>query len=73
MNKHVNYNEIAPTYNQRFTVDNHQATASAILAFDNEVHAKRILEVGCGTVRWPTDLLSQTPHVFGLDYSTRMA
>ena len=72
MNKHVNYDEIAPTYNQPLTVDNRQSTASAILAFAQEAHAKRILEVGCGTSRWLTDLLSQTPHVFGIDYSIGM-
>jgi hypothetical protein len=43
MNKHVNYDEIAPTYNQRFTVDNRQYTALAILAFAQAIHAKRIL------------------------------
>jgi ubiquinone/menaquinone biosynthesis C-methylase UbiE len=72
MNKHVNYDEIATTYNQRFTVDKRQSTALAILALAQEIRAKRILEVGCGTGRWLTDLLSQTPHVFGLDYSTGM-
>jgi ubiquinone/menaquinone biosynthesis C-methylase UbiE len=70
--KRVNYDAIAPTYNQRFDSGKQENMVSALLSLAKELKAKRILEVGCGTGRWLSDLQSVTGGVYGLDFSAGM-
>ncbi len=49
--KYVDYDDIAPTYNQRYTVNQHAGIVTALQAVIQTTHARRVLEVGCGTGR----------------------
>jgi ubiquinone/menaquinone biosynthesis C-methylase UbiE len=73
----VDYDRIAPTYNQRFVENERSGTAEALLACLRQVAAEqgrapRALEAGCGTGRWLAELQAVTPHVVGLDLSAGM-
>ncbi len=70
---HVNYDALAPTYNQRFADDKDRpATARALLDLVHARNAQTILEVGCGTGRWLADLRTVTDRGYGLDPSRGM-
>lgn len=70
---HVNYDALAPTYNQRFEEDKDRpATAHALLDLAHSLGAQTILEVGCGTGRWLAELRSVASRCYGLDPSTGM-
>lgn len=68
----VDYDALAPTYNQRFAVSDRPAMAAALQALAAENAARRILEVGCGTGRWLEALYAAAFAVFGLDPSRGM-
>lgn len=70
--RRVNYDQIASTYDRRFEVGGMRATAAALLALADDLRARRILEVGCGTGRWLADLRPATDQLYGLDLSTGM-
>ncbi len=69
---HVDYDQIASTYDQRYGALKYEGIASTLLSLarDNSVH--RILEVGCGTGRWLAELQAVARQVYGLDVSLRM-
>ncbi len=78
---HVNYEEIAPTYNQRYVVNPLPQVAATLRALVQDLSPARILEVGCGTGRWLAELpapAAQTQvsqagrRFFGLDLSPAM-
>ncbi len=70
---HVNYDALAPTYNQRFADDNDRpATARALLELAGNLNAQRVLEVGCGTGRWLAELRTVAERCYGLDPSKGM-
>jgi ubiquinone/menaquinone biosynthesis C-methylase UbiE len=70
---HVNYDALAPTYNQRFEEDKDRPeTARALLELAGNLNAQRILEVGCGTGRWLAELRALTEQCYGLDPSRGM-
>jgi ubiquinone/menaquinone biosynthesis C-methylase UbiE len=75
---HVNYEEIAPTYDQRYVANPLPQVAATLRALVQDLDPARILEVGCGTGRWLAELpapAAQAPagrHVFGLDLSPAM-
>lgn len=70
---HVNYDALAPTYNQRFEEDKDRPqTARALLELASDLNAQRILEVGCGTGRWLAELRTVTNRCYGLDPSRGM-
>jgi ubiquinone/menaquinone biosynthesis C-methylase UbiE len=72
-NRHVNYDTLAPMYNQRFTDDNDRpATARALTDLARHLGAQAILEVGCGTGRWLAALQALTEQCYGLDPSKGM-
>ncbi len=72
-NKHVNYDALAPTYNQRFEEDKDRPeTARALLELAGKLNAQRILEVGCGTGRWLAELRTIANRCYGLDPSRGM-
>lgn len=70
---HVDYDALAPTYNQRFS-DEHDrlATARALTDMVHRLDAQTILEVGCGTGRWLAGLRALTEQGYGLDPSKGM-
>jgi len=68
----VNYDQIAPTYDQRYTVDRFEGIATALRSVAQDVGAERILEVGCGTGRWLVELLPTAREVYGVDLSLGM-
>jgi ubiquinone/menaquinone biosynthesis C-methylase UbiE len=74
--QNVDYDLIAPTYNQRYQAGNHPGIAAAIRRLYQEMEAGRLLEVGCGTGHWLAGLAGQHPkgasRLFGLDLSAGM-
>ncbi|MBN1933969.1 MAG: class I SAM-dependent methyltransferase [Anaerolineae bacterium] len=72
MSAHVNYDQIAASYNRRYAVSQQDEIAEALAALVVAVDARRILEVGCGTGRWLVDLCAVAPQVVGLDFSLEM-
>jgi len=72
-NTHVNYDALAPTYNQRFADDKDRpATARVLTNLVRDRGAQTILEAGCGTGRWLAELRTLTEHCYGLDPSRGM-
>jgi SAM-dependent methyltransferase len=67
----VDYDRIAPTYNRRFAGGGHLGIAAALRGLAQEVGARQILEVGCGTGYWLAELASFAG-VHGLDLSSGM-
>ena len=68
----VNYDQIAPTYNQRYTVNEFTGISTALRSLTQAVGAERILEVGCGTGRWLAELQPIARQVYGMDLSLGM-
>ena len=71
-NTRVNYDQIAPTYNQRYTVDEFAGIATALRSLTQAVGTERVLEVGCGTGRWLAELHPIARQVYGMDLSLGM-
>jgi ubiquinone/menaquinone biosynthesis C-methylase UbiE len=70
--KHVNYNQIASTYDQRYHHNKLLGVETALLEFARENKAQQVLEVGCGTGRWLGCIESVALNVFGVDLSPGM-
>jgi SAM-dependent methyltransferase len=68
----VNYDQIAPTYDQRYTVSKFAGIATALRSLTRDVNAERVLEVGCGTGRWLVELHPVAREVYGIDLSRGM-
>jgi SAM-dependent methyltransferase len=68
----VNYDQIAPTYNQRYTVSQFEGIAAALRSLTQDDGAERVLEVGCGTGRWLAELHPVAQQVYGMDLSLGM-
>jgi SAM-dependent methyltransferase len=69
---HLDYDNIAPEYNQRYTSSPLPERADALINLIQQVNARRILEVGCGTGFWLDTFSSMVDGVYGLDYSLGM-
>ena len=67
----VNYEKIAPTYDQRYGALEYGGVASTLLSLIRSP-SDRILEVGCGTGHWVAKLRPGSKHVYGLDLSAGM-
>ncbi len=70
--KSVNYDSIAPTYDQRYTINPLPGIAATLESLVGPYRRARILEVGCGTGRWLTELQPIAPQTYGLDLSPGM-
>ncbi len=68
----VNYDEIAPTYDQRYGAQEYAGVAATLLSLSGDGAAERILDVGCGTGHWVAQLRPGSEHVYGLDLSEGM-
>ncbi len=69
---HVNYDQIAPAYHQRYTLNALTDVAASLIALARERDARQVLEVGCGTGRWLAELWPVAHQVYGLDLSPGM-
>jgi ubiquinone/menaquinone biosynthesis C-methylase UbiE len=69
---HLNYDQIATEYNQRYPSTQQWERGQALLKLATGLQAKNILEVGSGTGYWLTLLSQNTSSVFGMDYSMGM-
>jgi ubiquinone/menaquinone biosynthesis C-methylase UbiE len=67
----VNYDQVAPTFDQRYTSNVFDGVAGALLNLATP-SAKSVLEVGCGTGHWLATIKSPSRRVFGLDFSIGM-
>ena len=68
----TNYNKIAETYNQRYSVNKLREIEVAIKNLISVNNSQTILEAGCGTGRWIGSIGNNNKKVFGLDYSLHM-
>src|SRR3989442_15842090 len=68
----VNYDQIASTYDQRYTVSPFVGIATALRSLVQDVGAEWVLEVGCGTGRWLAELQPVVRQVCGIDLSLGM-
>lgn len=68
----IDYDAIAPTYDERYTVNKLEGVASALRSLAQKTCAERILEVGCGTGRWLAELSPVARWIHGLDISIEM-
>lgn len=68
----VKYDQIASTYDRRYDFRKYEGVASALHSMVQNLNAKRILEVGCGTGHWLSELQEVGRQVYGLDLSTGM-
>jgi ubiquinone/menaquinone biosynthesis C-methylase UbiE len=69
---HLNYDNIAPEYNQRYDSSPVPERAKALLDLAQQVGAQRVLEAGCGTGFWLDLLGARAETTCGLDYSLGM-
>jgi ubiquinone/menaquinone biosynthesis C-methylase UbiE len=70
--KAVHYDQIAPTYDERYATLEYPGVASTLLALARSLGGQFVLEVGCGTGHWLEQLLSVSPQIYGLDLSPGM-
>jgi ubiquinone/menaquinone biosynthesis C-methylase UbiE len=67
-----NYNAISGTYDRRYEINPLNGVEVALRGLIEEIGARRVLEVGCGTGHWLKALASQVERVVGLDLSSGM-
>lgn len=70
--KRVDYDQLAPTYNQRFSSGHPSGVGLALSEFIRDHEPASILEVGCGTGHWLALLAPHSPRCLGLDRSKGM-
>ncbi len=70
--KHLNYDQIAFEYNQRYPTSQSWERGQVLLKLAAQLKAKTILEVGSGTGFWLNLLHQVTPHLYGMDFSAGM-
>jgi Methylase involved in ubiquinone/menaquinone biosynthesis len=68
----VNYNQLAPTYDRRYSVDRLQGIEDALAGLVKSRQARTVLEAGCGTGRWLESLAPYTRLLCGIDSSFGM-
>ncbi len=69
---HLNYDQIANDYDQRYPSAQQWERGQALLNLAKRINARTILETGSGTGYWLTLLSQVTPNLFGFDYSMGM-
>ena len=72
MKDQVDYDQIAPKYDQRFDVEGPTITGLGLLQLIERLRPRSILEVGCGTGHWLELLEPLVETVYGLDPSLAM-
>jgi ubiquinone/menaquinone biosynthesis C-methylase UbiE len=69
--KRVDYDQVSAVYDERYQAGGPAGIAEALQALVDQVQARRVLEVGCGTGYWLASLRNCEMRC-GLDYSTGM-
>jgi ubiquinone/menaquinone biosynthesis C-methylase UbiE len=72
MRKVVNYDEVAPTFNNRYEINSLAGVAQHLRTLATAAGGGRVLEAGCGTGRWLEELRPLASQVVGLDLSRGM-
>jgi SAM-dependent methyltransferase len=72
--KNVDYDQVAPTYDERFAhyAGAREGVGAALTAVIREVRAERAVDVGCGTGHWLRVVSSLGCAVYGFDLSLGM-
>ena len=70
--RHVDYDQIATTYDRRYHYTDYSGVEAALIAFVGGRFDQRVLEVGCGTGHWLRLLSGSGTRVMGLDVSGQM-
>jgi ubiquinone/menaquinone biosynthesis C-methylase UbiE len=68
----VNYDSIAGQYDKRYHTNNYGHVLDLLLNFFHSVESRPILEVGCGTGYWLSELTQRGFEVMGIDPSLAM-
>jgi len=68
----VDHDQIAPTYDARYTSGLYDGVLEALRALVLLKKPDSVLEVGCGTGYWLAALRTVSPRIYGLDYSLEM-
>lgn len=68
----TNYNRIASSYDERYSVNYLNRVEASLLSIAAEKNISSILEAGCGTGRWLKSLEQLNKKMYGLDYSLEM-
>jgi SAM-dependent methyltransferase len=66
--KHVDYDRVSASYDRRYRLGGPAGIAASLHELVRKVDARRVLEVGCGTGHWLTQIKGPTI-CCGLDYS----
>lgn len=67
----THYDEVAPTYDQRYDRHAYAGIAGALLQFAGDP-PRRVLEVGCGSAHWLALLIAEGHSATGIDASAGM-
>ncbi len=70
--RRVDYDRIAPTYNRRFDASGQRGVTAALQELVQTLDAESVLEVGCGTGYWLSELEGKVEQLYGLDLSQGM-
>jgi len=68
----VDYDRVAPTYNRRFDGSGQRGVTAALRELAQTLDAESVLEVGCGTGYWLSELEGMVNQLYGLDLSLGM-
>jgi SAM-dependent methyltransferase len=68
----VDYDQLAAVYDRRYSIDELAGIGRVLRDLASRTHARRILEVGCGTGRWLGELAPDTRIICGADSSPGM-
>lgn len=74
----VDYDRLASTYDRRFAGGGQSRIAATLLRMHDELRPRNVLEVGCGTGRWISEIRAYSEfaaaksHCYGLDLSAGM-
>jgi ubiquinone/menaquinone biosynthesis C-methylase UbiE len=69
---HLDYDQIAPTFDRRYAVNDMNNTLVALQELARSLDGKSVLEVGCGTGHWLAELSTTVENLHGLDLSFGM-
>src|SRR5260370_11349363 len=68
----VNYDEIAGTFDARYTVESFEGVFSKLCSLAGQVGSRGILEVGCGSGHWIARMKEAGHDIWGVDLSLGM-
>ena len=68
----VNYDELAPVYDRRYSASPLSGVGAALGTVVRTIEARRVLEAGCGTGHWLELLLPAVSNLYGVDLSPGM-